>query len=145
VTVRLILCLSLALAAGAAWTADVYMAVAPDGTVIYSDRPTAPDAKPVDIAITPPSSPPSPIAARPGTAPEQSEPSAEDLGAASEPELTAEQRAQNCEIARERVARYANARRLFRQRPDGEREYLSDEEIDEVRARAAADVERWCS
>ena len=141
---RLILCLSLALAAGAAWAADVYMAVAPDGTVIYSDRPTAPDAKPVDVAFTPPSSQPSPTApAR--AAPEPTAPSAEDLRAETEPELTAEQRAQNCEIARERVARYANARRLFRQRPDGEREYLSDEEIDEVRARAAADVERWCS
>ena len=144
---RLILCLSLALAAGAGWTAEVYMAVAPDGTVIYSDRPTAPDAKPVGIEVTPPSSRPSPSpTAQAGEAGEpQREPAAEDDGTETEPELSAEQRAQNCEIARERVARYANARRLFRQRPDGEREYLSDEEIDEVRAQAAADVEAWCA
>ncbi len=138
---RLILCLSLALAVGAGWAAEVYMAVAPDGTVIYSDRPTAPDAKPVGVDVTPASPRASAGPVRDGEP--RAEPDA-DYGTETESELTAEQRAQNCEVARERVARYANARRLFRERPDGEREYLSDEEIDEVRARAAADVETWC-
>jgi hypothetical protein len=33
---------------------------------------------------------------------------------------------------------------LFRTLPNGEREYLSDAEIDEAKAKAAADVEASC-
>ena len=53
-------------------------------------------------------------------------------------------RAQNCQVARERAEAYSASRRLFRTLPDGEREYLSSAEIDEARARAQSDVANWC-
>jgi hypothetical protein len=56
----------------------------------------------------------------------------------------AERRAENCAIARGRVERYSISHRLYRSLPDGEREYLSDAEIDEARARAEADTKEWC-
>lgn len=146
---RLILSLSLALAAAAGWAAEVYMAVAPDGTVIYSDRPFAPDARPVGVDVTRASSSAANAAmGRPSSAssPDSSSPSRADAEPqGDEPRTSAEQRERNCEIARERVTRYSGARRLFRELPDGEREYLEDDEIDEVRAKAQADVEAWCS
>ena len=59
-------------------------------------------------------------------------------------EPTPEERAANCEIARERAQGYAEAHRMFREQEDGERIYLSAEEIDETRAAAEADVAEWC-
>jgi hypothetical protein len=56
----------------------------------------------------------------------------------------AERRVKNCEIAQDRVERYEISHRLYRTTPDGEREYLSDAEIDEARTRAQADVQEWC-
>ena len=59
-------------------------------------------------------------------------------------ERQAQRRAENCEIARDRAQRFAVSHRIYRTLPDGEREYLSSEEIDEARARADADVQEWC-
>lgn len=145
---RLIAFVSLAVAAANLWASDVYRSVAPDGTVIYSDRPSGPDAEPVFVAAQRP--PPAPI-------PSSTEPpAAEDASAAAEPAAPgegeaqrierelAEQRERNCSIARARVQNYNAAHRLYRELPNGEREYLDDAEIDQVRAQAAADVEAWC-
>ena len=55
------------------------------------------------------------------------------------------ERQKNCEIARERQERYTLSRRLFRTNAAGEREYLDDAAIAEARAKAAADVQDWCS
>jgi len=78
-------------------------------------------------ATAPPEAPATPTAA-PG-------PTAAELRA---------QRQKNCEVARETQQRYAISHRLFRTNAAGEREYLSDPEIDQARAKAATDVEDWC-
>ncbi len=57
---------------------------------------------------------------------------------------TLEQRAANCEQAREREKAYMGSRRLYRPLPNGEREYLSDEELDAARAEARQAVREWC-
>ena len=54
------------------------------------------------------------------------------------------QRAENCRMARERVTRYSEAHRLYRPMADGEREYLSSEEIDSARVEAINSVGKWC-
>jgi hypothetical protein len=128
--------------------ADVYRSVAPDGTVSYSDRPQGTDSQFVlatrpttaraaanapasagagDAAQTPPEAPATP------TLPEG--PSSAELR---------EQRQKNCATARERLDRYALARRLFRTNDAGEREYLDDTAVAEARTKAAADVQDWC-
>lgn len=56
-----------------------------------------------------------------------------------------EERRAGCEQARERAARYANARRLYKPGADGDRQYLSSEEIDAERAAALRAVDEWCS
>ena len=143
---RIAIAASLLAAFGTAHGADVYRSTGPDGTVTYSDRPQGSDAQFVFVAATrstdgrtrtPPASPetaetaPQPAATL--TLPDG--PSAAELR---------EQRQKNCEIARERLDRYALANRLYRTNEAGEREYLDEAAIAEARTNAAADVKDWC-
>ncbi len=59
-------------------------------------------------------------------------------------EKTLEERAKNCEQAREREKLYMGSRRLYRPLPNGEREYLSDDELDAARTEAHQAVREWC-
>lgn len=56
----------------------------------------------------------------------------------------AAERSANCDAAQARLKRYSESRRLYRQTPDGEREYLSSSEIDDARADAILSVDKWC-
>ncbi len=143
-TVRAIGIATLAfLAAGTLHGAEVYRYVDEDGNVAYTDRPVGQNAESIVITTTAPVLPP-PVAAAPQPEVETPEETVQRERREPTPEERAADRAANCTIARERNERYAISRRLFRELPDGEREYLSDAEIDEARARAAADVEEWC-
>ncbi|MBL8201187.1 MAG: DUF4124 domain-containing protein [Chromatiales bacterium] len=51
----------------------------------------------------------------------------------------------NCKAARDRVAKYTNALRLYKPGPNGERVYLNNEELDVERADANRAVEQWCN
>jgi hypothetical protein len=55
-----------------------------------------------------------------------------------------EKRAANCEIAKQRVTKYSETRRLYRDMGDGEREYLSDAELDAERSKSVRSVSEWC-
>lgn len=137
--------------------AEVYRYVDDDGNVVYTDRPV-PGAELVNVDASfigdGPRPRPSPTASSSSSGsgePGSGSGNAGNGGGGSASgetgpdELTPEQRAQNCERARERRERYTSSRRLYRTTADGEREYLSSEEIDEARAQAAADVEQWCN
>lgn len=50
----------------------------------------------------------------------------------------------NCQRAREAYDSYYAAPRLYKPTDDGGREYLSGAEMDELRAKAQADVNEWC-
>ena len=58
---------------------------------------------------------------------------------------TLAERAAACDKARQRNESYSSSHRLYRPTADGGREYLTNEEIDEARAEAAAAVDEWCS
>jgi hypothetical protein len=51
----------------------------------------------------------------------------------------------NCKASRDRVAKYRTALRLYRPGPNGERVYLTSEELDVERADAQRAVDQWCS
>jgi len=131
------------------WAAQVYRSVDAEGTVIYSDRPEDDGAESIFIAARRPASTPapSPSAERPTN---PSEPALEEAGEVERerreptPEERAEDRAKNCAIAREREERYAISHRLYRETPDGGREYLDDAQLTAARTQATADVQKWC-
>lgn len=54
------------------------------------------------------------------------------------------ERQTNCQAAKDRVTQYTNALRLYRPGPNGERVYLTNEELDVERANANQAVEQWC-
>jgi hypothetical protein len=56
----------------------------------------------------------------------------------------AAEQAENCDVARDRVERYNTAYRLFKTDENGERVYLTDEELDATRANAMGEVNKWC-
>jgi hypothetical protein len=139
--------LLLALLGTAVQAADIYRSTAPDGTVSYSDRPQGADAQFVFSASgrAPSGVPATGAAANAGGA--ESAPQAPADPTLPEGPTSAElrqQRQKNCEIARERLARYELSRRLFRTNAAGEREYLDDAAVAEARSKAAADVKDWC-
>jgi hypothetical protein len=56
----------------------------------------------------------------------------------------ATERAENCNVAQDRLERYTTAYRLFRTDENGERVYLTDEQLDATRADAIGEVNKWC-
>ena len=55
-----------------------------------------------------------------------------------------DQRNAACRAATARLEKYKNARRLYREQSDGERDYLNDDELDAERAEAARAVDELC-
>jgi hypothetical protein len=67
-----------------------------------------------------------------------------DAAAEADRQKVLAERAANCKLARDRVAKYTDAFRLYKPGPNGERVYLSAEELDAERADANRSVEQWC-
>ncbi|MSQ91417.1 MAG: DUF4124 domain-containing protein [Gammaproteobacteria bacterium] len=53
-------------------------------------------------------------------------------------------KAKQCKEAQERYQRYVESRRLFRDTPDGKREYLTDKQLAEARVHAKQSVDEYC-
>jgi hypothetical protein len=71
---------------------------------------------------------------------------AEEAAEAANKQASSDQlRAKNCAAARARSEKYNTHRRLYKENADGEREYLSGEELDAARAEAAQTADEWCS
>lgn len=68
-----------------------------------------------------------------------------DAAAEADRQKVLAERETNCKAARDRVAKYRDAHRLYRPGPNGERVYLTNEELDVERAEANRAVEQWCS
>ncbi len=75
----------------------------------------------------------------------RSDQAAEDAAAAAaKQEQQADAQASNCANATKRFDKYKSARRLYRQAGDGERQYLTDDELDSARVEAKRSVDKWC-
>lgn len=57
----------------------------------------------------------------------------------------AKAKVEQCKTAQDRYQRYLDSRRLFRETPDGKREYLTDAELSDARARAKQAVDDYCN
>ncbi len=68
-----------------------------------------------------------------------------DAAAEADRQKLLAERASNCQQSQERVAKYSSAMRLYRPGPNGERVYLTDEELDAERADANRAVDQWCA
>ena len=145
---RSVLLLTLAtatLAAGIA-TADVYKYKDEKGNIQYTDKPPSLPAERLNVQSQ--RTDMVAVQARqqaeqqPAAGPQQPKNNAADQKAATE--LTAKDKADRCLKARERYDKYMNSQKLFEQTPDGERRYLSAEELDATRAAAKASMDVMC-
>jgi catalase len=72
---------------------------------------------------------------------QNNEQAAEDKTQAKQDQQT---RVENCAKAETRLETYSTSRRLYRMLEDGERDYLTDDELDKARADAQQLVNDWC-
>jgi hypothetical protein len=138
-----VICLLL-LATGTLGAAQVYRFVDDNGNVVYSDRPGADDVELIFLNTA--TATPAPSSSATGTSgdAEESGDGGSMLTIERDPAEVAAERLQNCQLARARQERYSFAHRIYREATDGERVYLTDTELDEIRSQAVADVEEWC-
>lgn len=144
---RLIALLVLGPLAGIAHAADVYRSVTEDGTVVYGDRPfsTTVDIVHVTVAEQPGTAVPLTVAPVRQSASVGIAPTSEDNPADEMTNDQIRQRiAENCELAKRQLAVVESTDDLLRTAADGTMERLSAEEIVEVRALAAGEVDEWC-
>ncbi|MDJ0927238.1 MAG: DUF4124 domain-containing protein [Gammaproteobacteria bacterium] len=129
----------------------VYKWVDEDGIPQYTDRPPMDvDAQPTGIKSrrTNPAAVQARVDAQSDSNAARSQrrqEEAEDAAAAEDERMAnLKQREENCKQARQQAETYETSRRLYRPLPNGEREYLTDEELDKARADARASVREWC-
>jgi hypothetical protein len=141
-TLSLIVGLSLVVPAFAA----VYTWTDEQGKVHYSDKPVA-GAHSLDI-VSRRTDPALVEAERQKLEAAQAAEAEAAQNAAEEHQLSAvdeAKREENCLKARARLSAIMGAQRPYRALPDGERHYLTDEEIDKEIAEAEAGVSEWCA
>jgi uncharacterized protein DUF4124 len=119
---------------------DVYRSVDSQGHVQYSDTPI-PGAELVHVQNLhgAPSQPAAPPAAKPAS----TAPATADAQRALQSDLV-QVRADQCKKAQDNYQQAIQARHVYRPGADGEREYLSDEEADQVRLNARLEMETAC-
>jgi hypothetical protein len=126
--------------------ADVYRSIDPQGHVQYTDTPT-PGAVLISTSASHPPAP-TPAAAKPSTVATTNQQISAQLAqeaAKQAVQKDVEQtRAEQCKKAQEQYQHVIEARRLYNIGKDGEREYLSDADSDQMRVSARIDMESVC-
>lgn len=138
----------LLLAAGAR-AGDVYVVTDSKGNRVYTDRPQTLPAEKMEVRGAEPTAEDAARAQQ-----RMDEYAAEDAAAGAQQaqaaeaakakQQTADDQAKRCVDARNRYQATMNAMRLYEEGPDGERRYLSAEEIDAARANAKQAMDTFC-
>ena len=152
VMLRTLLMLTAAAAAFAAGTAaaDVYKFKDDHGNVLYTDKPATLPAERLNIqsqktdtvAVQARAEQEAQRMQDADKANQQAAGQSKDQQQATQ--LSATQKSEQCKKARERYDTYMNSQRLYQQTPDGERKYLSDDELNAARASAKASMDVMC-
>ncbi len=137
--------------AGAASAGDVYVTTDAQGHKIYTDTPQSVPAQKLDVHSE--STDPANVAQRYSSQMSQyakedkanAKSQAEQASAHEAAKLSAEDKAKQCADARQRYQNYMNSWRLYELGPNGERTYLTSEQIDKARADAKQVMDQFCS
>ncbi len=144
--------LAACLLAVAAQAGEVFKTTDPQGRTVYTDRPQTLPAEKLDVRTSTTDT----VEAARSYDEEMKKYAAADKARADAAqkaadakkaeELTAEDRAKRCVESRERYESMMNARRLYEPgSTEGERRYLSSEEIDAARANAKRTMDEFCA
>ena len=138
--------LAVTLTVAATASAEIYRWTDDQGNTHYSDKPPATQAEILDIESK--RTDPEYIARL--TAPPEPNPQRETIIAAEEERerIEAERtetRQRNCERAQKAFNSLLSATRIYEPLPDGERRYLNEEEVEQRKVAAQADIDEWCN
>ena len=139
------------LLSGVAVGGEVYVTRDAKGNPVYTDRPATLPAEKLGVQST--TTDPAEVQARydeemkkySADSDAATKARAQAADTAKAREITAEDRAKRCIEARTRYEATLNAIRLYEEGPDGQRRYLSSEEIDGTRADAKKTVDEFCA
>jgi hypothetical protein len=140
--------LALACAIAPLASAELYKYVDKDGKTVYSDTPPpGADAKPMHVV--PSSGGANAPAPKPATTLDKELEKGRALAKDREKKAEVEEKnakiaEQKCEQARQNLRTYTDGGRLFKYDAKGEREFLTDEEIEAARVAAQKDVDESC-
>jgi hypothetical protein len=136
---------------GSAMANEIYKWTDEDGTVHYRDRPTG-ESTEVRLGIAYSRTDSSAVAQRQQSFAESQARRAESKAAAEEAAKEAEAEAQadaenekRCDGYRKSLQRYGEARRLYKEGPNGERTYLDEDEMLKARQQLEARIAEDCS
>jgi hypothetical protein len=140
------------LLSGAAGAGDVYVTTDAQGHPVYTDTPQAVPAQKVDLHVSNPdaaaesqgTAPPAKQPAQKGPTPGTQAPS-QQMTPQQAAQMTADDRAQRCVQARQRYQTLMDNWRVYETGPNGERTYLTSEQIDAARVNAKTAMDQFCS
>ena len=138
------------LTAGAAGAAEVYKYTDDKGNVFYTDKPREFDAQRLNVQSAKANPAPAPAAPADELKRMQDadaarkQASTQKTNEAEATQANAKDRAERCKKARDRYDTYITSRKLFEEKPGGERRYLTSEELDTARADAKTSMDLWC-
>lgn len=139
------------LLAGTAGAGEVYLTRDAQGNPVYTDTPQSIPAQRLDVRSS--SSDPAEVRARYEEQMKQlaaneatrSTSAAAAADASKARALNADDRAKRCADARQRYQAVMDSFRLYEQGPNGERRYLTSEEIDTARVEAKRMMDEFCA
>ena len=142
--------LFLILAVAGTASSQIYKWTDEDGNVHFTDKPVEGDAERVAIQSrrTDAERVQAQVQARAEAAARaaEEEAAAQPQGpTAEELQARAEQRAEQCAKYRERLQRFVQSRRIYREDENGERVYLSEEEMQKAREDVENKVQEYCN
>ena len=128
---------------------EIYKWTDEEGNVHFTDKPVVEEAE--RVAIQSRRTDPERVQAMVQARAEAAAKAAEEEAAATpqgptEEEIQArlEERAKRCATYRERLQRFVQSRRIYREDENGERVYLSEEEMQEAREKVENQVQEYC-
>ena len=137
---------------GASATAvgQIYKWTDEEGNVQYGDKPVGEDTERVAIQSrrTNPERVQSQVQARADAAAKAAEEEAAAAPAgptAEELQARLDERAKKCDTYRERLQRFVRSRRIYREDENGERVYMTEEEMQEAREKVEKQVQEYCT
>lgn len=134
------------LLAVAAHAGDVYVTKDAKGNTIYTDTPQTLPAEKVTVQGQGNSQPATAQQGSPEAQPQKApDPAIGNSQAKQAAQDSAADRAKRCAEARQQYQNVMNSRRLYEEGPNGERTYLTSEQIDKTRANAKEVMDQFCS
>ena len=135
---------------GTAAATEIYKWIDADGNVQYGDRPSGAQSE-VRLQIA--SQPTDPARIQAQASARQEQQAAEREAAASAPQgpseeelrAQARERAEKCTLYRERLEKFVQSRRQYREDANGERVYLDEDETRAARENVQRQVEEYCT